>query len=369
MRVLSPFSRLIGFLLVLNFLVVLLPPLAFPAQETPFAVFEEFPLPESVSLCGEPIPLENRCVWEMLDRQFTIAVWDHAQVFMWLKRAGRYFPYMEETLAEMGMPEDLKYVAVAESSLLTHARSGKEASGPWQFMRRTARRYGLRTDSTIDERLDFERSTEAALKFLQRLKGIFNTWSLALAAYNCGEASLKKQIKNQKVRDFHRLNLPLETERYIFRIVAIKIIMEDPERYGYSLPQDRIYRPIKHDTVPVTIRIPLHITDVARSLGTDFKVLKELNPHILGDSLPTGRYRIKVPPGLGTRMACVLRESTRPASRGMNKVSDRYYVVRPGDTLSHIAWRTGVPVVALREFNGIAGSLIRAGQKLRLTPK
>ena len=146
-------------------------------------------------LSGEPMPLENRRVWEMLDREFTMAVSNRAQVFMWLKRAGRYFPYIEKKLAEAGMPEDLKYLAVAESALLTRIRSRKGAMGPWQFMAYTARRNGLRKDRMMDERLDFERATEAALKYPKRLKGIFGTWSLALAAYNCGDVRLKKEMK------------------------------------------------------------------------------------------------------------------------------------------------------------------------------
>jgi hypothetical protein len=270
------------------------------AQETASPGFNDFPLPKTLSLCGEPLPLENRRVWEMLDREFSLSVLNRTQVFLWLKRSGRYFPYIEKKLAEAGMPKDLKYLAVAESSLLTGIRSRKGALGLWQFIARTARLNGLRKDHKMDERLDFERSTEAALKYLQTLKGMFDTWTLALAAYNSGEDRLNKEIKEQKVKDYYRLNLPRETERFIFRIAAIKIIMEDPERYGYRLAPQSIYRPIKYDTVPVKITIPRHITDAAKALGTDFKVLKELNPHILGYYLPTGRYMIKVPYGLAS---------------------------------------------------------------------
>lgn len=323
----SLFSRLTAPLLALIFLMVLLPSLTFPAEESAYRVFDHLPLSRSVSLCGEPMPLENRRVWEMLDREFTMAVSNRAQVFMWLKRAGRYFPYIEKELDEAGMPEDLKYLAVAESSLLTRIRSKKGAIGLWQFMARTARRNGLRKDHMIDERLDFERSTEAALKYLNNLKAIFGTWTLALAAYNCGDVRVKREIKEQRVRDYYRLKLPLETERFIFRITAIKIIMENPERYGYSLTPERAYRPINCDTVPVGVRIPLHITDLAQALGTDFKVFKELNLHILGYYLPTGHYTIKVPSGLGLRMASVLKQLTLSASRSMKKISDGYYTV------------------------------------------
>jgi hypothetical protein len=274
-------------------MMVLLPSFVSPASGNAYPVFDNFSLPKSVSLCGEPMPLEDRRVWEMLDREFTITVWDRAQVFMWLKRAGRYFPHIEKELAEAAMPDDLKYLAVAESSLLTHIRSSVGAIGPWQFMGPTAQGNGLRKDRKIDERLSFEHSTEAALKYLKHLKEVLGTWTLALAGYNCGKARLRNEIKEQKVTDYYRLNLPRETERFIFRIAAIKIIMENPKTYGYSLAQDQVYRPIKCDTVPVKIQVPLHVTDVARALGTDFKVLKDLNPQILDCYLPTGRYTIK----------------------------------------------------------------------------
>ena len=368
MRSLPVFCRMTAFFLALNFVMALLPWRAFPAQENACLVLDNFSLPKALSLCGEPVPLENRRVWEMLDREFTIAVWDRAQVFMWLKRAGRYFPHIEKELAEAGMPEDLKYLAVAESSLLTYIRSSEGAIGSWQFMAHTARRNGLRKDGMIDERLSFEHATEAALKHLRHLKDKFGTWALALAAYNCGKTRLKKEMEEQKVADYYRLNLPLETERFIFRIAAIKIIMENPKRYGYSLTHDQAYRPIECDTVQVKIEVPLHITDIAAAVGTDFKILKELNPQILDCYLPTGQYTIKVPSGLRSRMPAVLKQLTQTASRRIQKASHRYHVVRPGDTLSDIAGQRGVSVATLKRLNGIRGSLIMVGQMLRVSP-
>jgi LysM repeat protein len=314
------------------------------------------------------MPLENRYVWEMLDREITIAVWDRAQIFMWLKRAGRYFPYIEKALAEAGLPEDIKYVAVAESSLLDDVISNKGALGIWQFMARTGTHNGLRKDRNMDERRSFEQSTKAAIKFLKRLKRVFGQWTLALAAYNLGEANLKREIKSQKVRNYYRLNLPRETERYLFRIAAIKIVLENPKRYGYSIEPERVYGPVKCDAVSIRISIPLHITDIAKALDTDFKLLKELNPQILGYYLPLGQYTIKVPTGRGSRIPAVVKQLTSASSHHMKKVPEGYYLVRPGDTLSHIAIRTGVSVSMLKRLNSIRGSLIIVGQKLRLTP-
>ena len=362
------YFHLIASIVIISVLVFLLPSPAFPGQKDANPTLDDFPFPKTISLCGEPMPLENHHVWEMMDREFTISVWDRAQVFMWLKRAGRYLQYIERKLSEEGMPDDLKYLAIAESSLITHIRSRKGAVGTWQFMPHTARRNGLRKDRVMDERLDFERSTEAALRYLKRLKEMFGSWTLAMAAYNCGEARLGKEIKKQKVRDYYRLRLPMETERFIFRIAAVKIIMENPKRYGYSLTPTRIYKPIKYDKVRVKIRVPLSITDVAQNVGTDFKTFKEFNPRIRGYYLPTGRYTIKVPYGLGPKLVTVLKQLDRVAVRPMKKVEDGYYIVQPGDTLNVISKRTGVSVARLKKINGISGSLIKVGQKIRLHP-
>ncbi len=271
------------------------PDVEIPETAASFPAVQDFSLPKTLSLCGEMIPLENPQVWEMLDREFNITVWDRAQVFMYLKRAGRYFPYIEKKLSEAGMPIDLKYIAVAESALLTYSRSRKGAKGMWQFMRLAARSNGLRRDNLVDERLHFEHSTKAAIKYLKLLKRKFNTWPLALAAYNGGETRVRRAIREQKTSDYYRLNLPLETERYIFRVAAIKIVMENPARYGYHLSQERAYRPHKYDIIHVNIKKTIYITEFAQFFGTDFKAVKELNPQFLKSYLPAGKYTVNVP--------------------------------------------------------------------------
>jgi membrane-bound lytic murein transglycosylase D len=325
-------------------------------------------LPQSISLCNEPIPLESPSVWEKLDREFTIAVWDRPQVILWLKRAGRYFPYLEKRLAEEGLPDDLKYLAVAESALIAGIRSSKGAVGLWQLMPRTGRAYGLRKDRMIDERLDFERATGASLKYIKNLRDEFVSWKLVMAAYNCGEFHLKKEIRKQKVDDFYSLNLPSETERFIFRIAAIKIIMENPQRYGYHLNEEQIYQPLEYDAVQVKIGKKLHLAYVAAAIGSEYRVLKELNPHILRHQLPTGQYTINVPPGSGSRLTTALQQLDNTSVAEVAEVPSGHYVVRAGDTLSHIAMRTGISVATLKRLNNIQGSLLRVGQKLQLAP-
>ena len=347
-------------------------------QEEGRLVFNAYPCPKTLTLCGERLPLENPDVFEMLDREFTVMVWDHARVFMLLKRGARYFPVIEKALCDAGMPDDLKYLAVAESSLIPYARSGSGALGHWQFIPETGQSKGLRKDHTVDERMALERSTEAAIVYLRQLKQAFGSWTLAMAAYNCGETRLGKEIREQKVADYYRLNLPRETERYIFRIAAIKLILENPRRYGYILPEDHLYKPLKFDTVTVSIGSPVHITDLAQAIGTDFKVIKELNPELLGYHLPTGRYSIKVPAGSGRNALAALARlnhgdpAAAPSANSnpapANHSSQGFYKVQPGDTLIRISNVTGVPVERLKALNGIQESHITVGQKLKLAP-
>ena len=325
-------------------------------------------LPQAITLCNEPIPLESPTVWEKLDREFTIAVWDRPQVILWLKRAGRYFPYLEKRLAEEGLPDDLKYLAVAESALITSIRSSKGAVGMWQLMAPTAREHGLRKNHLIDERLDFELATDAALNYIKHLQDTFPSWTLALAAYNCGEYHLKREINKQKVDDFYSLNLPSETERFIFRITAIKIIMENPQRYGYHLEKEQIYQPLECDTVQLKSDKKLHLAYIAAAIGSEYRIVKELNPHILTHQLPAGPCTLKVPQGFQSRLIGVLQQLESKSSGEVAQACPNHYVVQAGDTLSHIAVRTGISVATLKRLNNIKGSLLRVGQRLQLTP-
>ena len=340
----------------------------FAFQQDQAMYLQNYRPPATLSLCGEPVPLTDQYAREMLDREFTISVWDRAQVFMWLKRSTRYFPVIEKKLAEADMPDDLKYLAVAESSLIKHIPSRKGALGIWQFMPATGRINGLRKDHMVDERLNPDTSTDAALKHLKKLKEQFGSWTLAMAAYNCGKSRLKKEIEEQKTNNYYRLKLPVETERYIFRIAAIKIIMENHELYGYRLDPDDMYPPVRTDTVKVKLALPIHITEIAENSGTDFKTIKELNPEFLGYYIPSGTYSLRVPEGMGDRVKIVINDLNKKALAHMKRNPESYYTVKYGETLGHIALRTGTPVSRIKQLNAIKGSLILAGQKLRLTP-
>jgi len=351
-------------------LALLVPGPAWMAQaETPQTgqFITDPPLPQTLTLCGEKVPLDDRQVWEMLDRELTIAVWDRAQVLMWLKRAGRYFPYIEERLAQAGLPSDLKYLAVAESSLLPGIRSNRSALGLWQFMAETAERQGMKANAEVDERLNVRYATEAALKYLTQLHDLFGSWALALAAYNCGEGYVKREIEEQQVQNYYQLDLPNETERFVFRIAAVKIILENPERYGYRLPPERVYRPIPADVLAVDPAAPVHLTHLAQALGTTYKTLKELNPELQGRYLPAGNRRLTVPAGLGPAAQAFLEQWNKTCQKKAERAQAQVYVVKRGDTLSRISRESGVPVATIREINRLAGTKVMLGQKLKLS--
>ena len=332
----------------------------------PLALETDVPLPETLTLCGEPIPLYDPWVWEMLDRELTIMVWNKAQVFMWIKRSGRYFPYVEEKLRQEGLPEDLKYLTVAESSLVPNIKSASGAMGIWQLMEPLAKEKGLRSDNRMDERRDLEQATQAALIFLNSLKKTFGTWTLAMAAYNCGADRLKREMKEQQQTDYYKLNLPEETERYIFRIAAVKLIMENPEGYGYRVPVEKMYKPISCDEVKVSVNTPIHLTEFSKDLGTYPKVIKDLNPQIIGYYLPTGTYVIRTPSGTGLKVAEVLKYLLAKAASQPGPTYGKTHTVKAGETLLRISRKTGVSIDQIKRLNNIRGSLIRPGQHLRL---
>ena len=278
-------------LLPVLFLAAFLFPLSLEAQQ-PYYTF-----PTNLTLCGEPVPLHDRKFWEMMDREFTQTVHDQAQVFLWLKRSSRFFPYIESQLKAKGMPDDLKYLMVAESAMRPVVFSNKGAAGHWQFMEKTGKRFNLRKNSQIDERLDLAKSTEAALAYLKLLYNLFGKWTLAMAAYNCGEERVKEEISQQGETDYYRLDLPQETERYIFRILTAKVLLSDPASYGYQLPDGYGYPPEVFDLVTFNLPHPVHLRDLARGCGSFYKELKELNVELQGYMLSAGIHQLKIPPG------------------------------------------------------------------------
>ncbi len=274
------------------------PPSA-PAPET--LLRTNYSLPARVALCGEAVPLQDPEVREDLDREFTIILWNRTQTTMWLKRAARYFPYLEKRLQEANLPDDLKYVVLVESDLRPNVRSAAGASGPWQFMKPAANRFMLKTDDKIDDRYDFSRATDAALQYFKALHRTFHDWPLALAAYNCGEGRLQKTIREQGVTNYYHLDLPDETDQYVLRIIAAKIILSDPARYGYDIPAQDLYPTWRPEQVEFVLAKEIHLRQVAEACGSYYKLIRRLNPRVRTATLPPGMYKLYVPAGTASR--------------------------------------------------------------------
>ena len=256
-----------------------------------------YKLSKEVFLCGERIPTESKDIWENLDREFLLLLGNETQVLLWMKRARRYFPHIEKRLREMNLPDDLKYVTIIESGLRPYAVSPSGASGIWQFMPPTGEKYEMRRNRVIDERFDFFKATEGALTYLRSLYEEFRSWTLALAAYNAGENRVRKEIELQRTRDYFYLDLPLETERYVYKIAVGKILLSDPEKYGFHLDEKEFYDPLRVERVQVELAQPLPIIDVAHAIGFYYKEIKELNPHFSEEAIPPGIHFLNLPPG------------------------------------------------------------------------
>ena len=326
----------------------------------PFVV-PYFAPPDRIELCGEAVPLDMPEVRERLDREFTIVVYGHAQVYLWLKRMQRHFPWLEKEIERNGLPDDLKYVAVAESDLQVTAASPAGAVGPWQFIRSTGANYGLAQSDTLDERRDFERSTQCAFRYLRDLRGLFQNWTLAIAGYNCGERRVLDEMKRQKVNDYYVLKLPTETERYIFRILAIKEVLSHPEKYGYVLPAGAGYASLAVERVNVAVPCALSVQAVAELAGITYRDFKTLNPAFIADSLPLGSHSLRLPENKAKEFSSRF-ESFKV---GYQPQTISHKVVR-GETLSGIAAHYGVSTSSLREWNGLQGDKVRLGRMLKI---
>lgn len=252
-------------------------------------------IPEQLSFAGEEIPLEVYWVKESLDRELIAVCNQHTLTMLSMKRSGRYFPMIEQILKEEGLPDDFKYLCVAESNL-QNVVSPAKAAGFWQFMEKTAKLYGLEVREEVDERYNLEKATHAACKYLKGSRARLGSWSLAAAAYNMGEAGVKRNMTDQDRDNYWDLYLNSETARYMYRILAYKLVFENPERYHFKLfPQD-YYAPIPCDTVRVDTTIT-SFYDFAASQNVTYKEFKELNPWLRAKKLTvSGKdYTIKIP--------------------------------------------------------------------------
>ena len=276
------------------------------------------------------------------------------------QRSGRYTPMIREELAARGLPVELQWLPIVESGFKPRAYSWADAAGMWQFIYDTGKRYGLRRSGWVDDRFDPHKATPAALAYLGDLYGMFDDWFLALAAYNCGEFRVLREINRTGNRDYWKMRLPRETRNYVPKFLAVLHILENPEKYDVDWPETH------HPDLFEAVRIDKSVTlkHVAGLLDMPQDGLKALNSDIrYGVTPPTG-YLLRVPLGAGTTLLGSLDKL--PESKFKPPPEVRKYRVRRGDTLGHIARRFRTSVSRIRRMNRIRGSLIRIGQVLRV---
>ncbi|MEW6145302.1 MAG: LysM peptidoglycan-binding domain-containing protein [Thermodesulfobacteriota bacterium] len=328
-------------------------------------IFEQFPDVAPETEKEIPVVLNDKVIHYMVyfqnqgRRSFSI----------WLERSGKFIPLMKEILSQRGMPTDLVYLAMIESGFNVKAESRSAAVGPWQFIKPTALRYGLRVDSWVDERMDPRKSTNAAADYLSDLYAMFQSWELAAAGYNCGEDRVQAAIDKYQINDFWQISeftLPTETKNYVPKLMAALIIAKSPDKYGFvgiDYHEAEFYE---------TVMVPPQksLNDIARVIGVSHYTLVELNPAILLNATPPGGpYQINVPQGYSTIASQKSKELY--ALKDVNPVIAQRSVggthkVRRGETLGRIAARYGVSVSSIKRANGMRSSTIRTGQVLTI---
>jgi len=253
-------------------------------------------LPDYLAFAGERIPTENFDVFERIEREFITNTYWHSSTILAIKRANRWFPVIEPILAKNNIPDDFKYLCVAES-LLENVISPVGATGFWQIMEAAGEKYGLEISRQIDERYHVEKSTEAACKYLQDSYNMFGSWISAAASYNMGQEGMTNQRERQKAKNYFNLVLNYETSRFIGRIVAFKYIMQDPPKFGFNIKDDDLYEPLKYYEVTLKSSVE-DFADFASTYGINYYTLKMFNPWLRENYLQNNsgiNYTIKLP--------------------------------------------------------------------------
>lgn len=241
-------------------------------------------IPKSANFAGEYAPLERWYVREAFDRELLVNTYWQSQMIMIIKRANKYFPIIEPILAEEGVPDDLKYVAVIESALMPLAVSPAKARGIWQFMARTGKEYGLEVSGDVDERYHIEKATRAAVAYFKNSYNQFGNWTMAAAAYNAGDRGIRNQAERQDASNYYDLLLNPETGRYVYRILAVKEILNNPVKYGFKVHKDDMYYSIPTRKVKVDTTIT-NFASWAKEQGVSYAILKDLNPWLRQNQL------------------------------------------------------------------------------------
>ena len=260
-------------------------------------------VPSSVTFCGKNIDLTRYDRYERMDRELLAFTYMHSTSIQMIKKANRYFPIVEPILKANGIPDDFKYLMVIESNLNPTARSSAGAAGLWQFMQTTGREYGLEVNKNIDERYHVEKSTEAACKYLKDAYTKYQDWIAVAASYNAGQARISTQFEKQQVDEMLDLYLVEETARYVYRIIAAKIMFSNPSAFGFRLRTKDLYMPIPYKEVSVNTGI-LNLAEWAKKQGITYALLKNMNPWLRDNFLQNvskRTYTLKIPTAEGMK--------------------------------------------------------------------
>jgi hypothetical protein len=254
-------------------------------------------IPMTVNFAGETVSFDRLDMAERLDRELTGIIYGQTTTELCFKRANRYFPALAKILKEQGVPLDFLYLAVTESSMDYNAYSSAKAAGMWQLLAGTGRDYGLEVGDEVDERYDPEKSTVAACKYLKAAYKKYGHWPTVAASYNAGMQKISNELSKQQVDDSFDLYLVQETSRYVFRIIAYKLVMESPKRYGYRFSRKNLWQPVAYTTVDVTGSVASWV-DWAKSKGITYAQLREANPWIRSTKLTNAggkTYKVRIP--------------------------------------------------------------------------
>lgn len=237
-------------------------------------------LPKELTFAGEKVPLHYADVQEALEREVSVTMYMHSRTIRTLRMTSRYFPVIEPILEKHGIPNDFKYLCMAESNLDPEAISSAKAAGLWQIMTSAAKDLGVETGANVDLRYNIEIATEAACKYLKSAYKRFGNWTLAAASYNCGVAGANRRMETQGVKDYYDLYLPQETMRYVYRILSFKLLVEDPQKYGFYLKTEDYFQPYKNYKEVTVESENIDWSKFAAEHGTNYKMLRALNPWI-----------------------------------------------------------------------------------------
>lgn len=346
--------------------------------------------PMELYFCGEKVPMEDRQIKERFDRELHVNTYWQSQTLLLIKRANRYFPIIRPILKKNGVPDDFKYLPLIESGFMD-AVSPAGAEGPWQFMTATARVYNLEVSETVDERYNIAKATEAACDLILDAYKQFNSWTLAAASYNMGHNGLQRAINRQGVSSYYDLHLNTETSRYLFRLLAIKEVMEHPKKYGFRYRKYHLYQPFAYDRVKVDTSIN-DLVAFAKKQGVTFKTLREYNPWLRDDKLMnTSRkvYYFHIPKykdgkdetsGEEPVFEVPLQEESFTPDTGEARVRDLLngdvlelfatHIVKPGENYTSIAKKYKVRAGELIVWNGMKSDTdLKPGQELKIYHK